>query len=568
MSNTWKFKDLVFPQPDLQSFEDMNKDYIKRIEEATDGNDVLEIIFEHSELSRRYKDLLEITFIRQSMDTTDEEVQKQRRWVYEHTPFFDKATVDFNEAVYNSPFRNFIEEKLGPMFFVKMDLEKKVFCEDNIPLNQKESELADEYQRIMASYQVEIEGETRNFLTLQKLFAHEDREVRKKAFGYFSDFMAKNEKRLEEIWDELIKIRTQIANNLGYENYLPVAYFKRGRLDYGQEEVANFRKQVLEEIVPFCNKLYEAQRKRLGLDQIMAYDEGIMFPDGNAKPAGDKDYMMATMIDMMDDLSPETSEFINFMVEHELMDCDERPGKAAREYSTMIISKKAPFIFSFFDGSAKALKNLVGELGHSFATYRSSRKQPIDSYYYSSADIMEIHVMSMTQFSNRYAEDFFEDDADKYQFFNLQDLMTFIPFGTAVDEFQHICYQHPELTPEERNMEWHKLEEKYMPWRKYDDEDEFMKRGGYWYHKPHIFLYPLYYIEYCFATVNSMEMYKKYIARPGTAWQEYLDLADMGGSKSYSQTLALANLTPPYKDGAVAKAISYVKGVLEGLLKS
>lgn len=568
MSSTWKFKDLEFPKPDLQSYEDMNKDYIRRIEDATDGNDVLEIIFEHSELSRRYKDLLEISFIRQSMDTTDEEVQEQRRWVYEHMPFFDKATVDFNETVYNSRFRDFIEEKLGPMFFVKMDLEKKVFCEDNISLNQKEAELADEYQRLMASYQVEIEGETRNFLTLQKLFSHEDREVRRKAFKYFSDFMAQNEKRLEEIWDELIKIRTQIGKNLGYENYLPVAYLKRGRLDYGNEEVANFRKQVLEEIVPFCSRLYEAQRRRLGLDQIMAYDEDIMFPDGNANPAGDRDYMMETLIDMMDDLSPETSEFINFMVDHELMDCDIRPGKAAREYATMILSKKAPFIFSFFDGSAKALKNLVGELGHSFATYRSSRKQPIDSYYYSSADIMEIHVMSMTQFSNRYAEDFFEDDADKYQFFNLQDLMTFIPFGTAVDEFQHICYENPDLTPEERNTEWHKLEEKYMPWRKYDEDDEFMARGGYWYHKPHIFLYPLYYIEYCFATVNSMEMYKKYIARPGTAWQEYLDLTDMGGSKSYTKTLALANLTPPYKDGAVAKSTSYVKGVLEGLLKS
>ena len=563
----WKFKDLTFPKPDLRSYEDMNEDFIKRIQDARDGGDVLEIIFEHSELSHKADDLLEVSFIRQSMDTTDEEIAEVRRWVYENTPLFNKAKVGFNEAVYNSPYRGYIEEKLGPMFFTKMDLDKKVFCEENILLNQRESELADQYQKLMATCQVEINGQMRNFLTLQKDFADEDREVRKQAFKHFSGFMAEHEKEMEEIWDELVKVRTQIGKNLGYDNYLPVAYLRRGRLDYGPEEVANFRKQVLEEIVPFCTKLYEAQAKRLGLDTIMAYDEGIIFPDGNAKPAGDKDYMMFSVVEMMQDLSPETNEFIDFMLEHELMDCEMRPGKAAREYSTIIFSKKAPFIFGFFDGSAKSVKNLVGELGHAFATYRSSRKQPIDAYYSSSADIMEIHVMSMTQFSNRYAEDFFEEDADKYQFYNLQDLMTFIPFGVAVDEFQHICYENPELTPEERNNEWRKLEEKYMPWRKYDEDDDFMQRGGYWFHKPHIFLYPLYYIEYCLATVNSMEMYKKYIARPGTAWQEYLELADMGGSKGYLQTLAKANLTPAFRDGAVAKATSYVKGVLEGLLR-
>lgn len=561
-SNSWKFSELKFPKPDIRSFTDLNDDMIRRIKDADSGDDVLEVIFEHNELLRRSNDLLEVSLIKQSMDTTSEKYEEERRWVYEHLPLFDKATVEFNAAIYDSQFREYVREKLGTMYFNKMDIERKNYCEANIPLIQREAELKDEYQKLMATCRVELEGESRNFLELQRLFAHENRDVRKKAFKAFSDFMSDNEEKLEAIFDELVKVRTEIGRNLGYENYLPVAYLNRGRVSYGPEDVANFRKQVLEEIVPLCSKLYDDQAKRLGINDIMAYDEAIIFSDGNAKPAGDADYMMKQVINMFHDMSPETGEFIDFMVAHELMDTEIRPGKAAREYSTILMSRKAPFVFSFFDGSPKSLKNFLGAMGHAFATYRSSRKQPIKEYYSSSADIMEIHVMSMTQFSNRYADRFFGDDAKKYEYYNLHDLMTFIPFGVAVDEFQHICYEKPNLTPKERSLEWRKLEEKYMPWRKYDEDDEFMARGGYWYHKHHIFLYPLYYIEYPIATVNAMEMFRKYQEHPEIAWQEYLTLADIGGSEDYLETLRLANITPVFNDGAVAKAIGYVKNVL------
>ena len=181
---------------------------------------------------------------------------------------------------------------------------------------------------------------------------------------------------------------------------------------------------------------------------------------------------------------------------------------------------------------------------------------------------MEIHVMSMTQFSNEYAERFFGEDAGKYEGYNLHDLMTFIPFGVAVDEFQHICYANPDMTPKERNLAWRELEKKYMPWRKYDADDEFMENGGYWYHKQHIFLYPLYYIEYCLATVNAMEMNRKYVTHPARAWKEFLAITDIGGSRSYLDILKLANLTPAYEDGAVEKSISYVKDVLEEYIEN
>jgi len=316
------------------------------------------------------------------------------------------------------------------------------------------------------------------------------------------------------------------------------------------------------EIVPLCNKLYEAQAKRLGIEKVMAYDENFVFSDGNAKPLGDPEYMMQQVVGVLREMSPETDEFITFLLKHELIDYKPRPEKAFREFYTLLPYHKAPFMFEHFNGGAEDVQSISEGLGHAFASYRASRRQPLAEYYFPTSDIAEINAMSMIQFINKYAERLFGNDAWKYEFANLQYFMTFIPFGVAVDEFQHICYDNPNLTPKERTYEWHKLEEKYMPWRTYED-DEFMSRGGYWYHRFHIFYVPLYYIEYALATVNAMDMYRKYTERPGIAWKEYLELIDVGGSKGYLDILKQAHLTPAYEDGAVKEAISYVKAFLE-----
>ena len=142
--------------------------------------------------------------------------------------------------------------------------------------------------------------------------------------------------------------------------------------------------------------------------------------------------------------------------------------------------------------------------------------------------------------------------------------MTFVPFGTAVDEFQHIVYAHPELSMKERTYEWHKLEQKYMPWRKYDPEEEFMQRGGWWHHKIHIFLYPFYYINYAFTTMGAMEFKKRFAEDKKETWADYLRLCNAGGSTNYLNLLKLAQLSVPYEEGSVKKAISYPKEILLG----
>ena len=565
--NAWKLSEIKVPKPSSETIKALYDDHIDRVKNAECADDVLEVLFENNILVRRVKEQIEIVNIRHAMDTLDERYAADQKWADEYCPVFDNLQLSFKEAVYDSPFRDDIESQIGQMYFTKTEVKKKTVSEDIIPLRQREQELIDEYDNILFESKKTVAGKTNSFMDLQELFSHDDRNIRKEAFRAFSEVLSENEDRLEKVWDELVKVRTQIANTLGYDSYVPVGYLERERLDYGREEVAKFRQQVVDEIVPLCNRLYEAQAKRLGIDAVMAYDENYVFPDGNAKPLGDAEFMMQQVISMLREMSPETDEFITFILDHELIDYKPRPEKAFREFHILLSYRKAPFMFEHFTGSAEDVQYLSEGLGHAFASYRASRKQPLDEYYFPSSEITEINAMSMIQFVNKYADRLFGEDAWKYEFGNLQYFMTFIPFGVAVDEFQHICYDNPNLTPKERTNEWHKLEQKYMPWRKYDDDDEFMKRGGYWYHKFHFFYVPLYYIEYALATVNAMEMYRKYIERPGTTWKEYLELIDVGGSKGYHEILKQANLTPVYEEGAVRNAIGYVKNFLEEHIK-
>ena len=561
--NRWKFSELKAPKPSSDMVKTLYEDHIERVKNAITCDDVLEVLFENNLMVRKVQEGSEIISIRHAMNPMDERYAADKKWADEFSPIFDNLELDFREAVYDSPFRSEIEERIGHMYFLKTEIKRKIVSEDIVPLRLREQELVDEYDNILLESKKTVNGKARTLVDLQDLFCDEDRNIRKEAFRAFSEILSENEERLEKVWDELIKVRNQIANSLGYDSYVPVGYLERERLDYGREEVAKFRQQVVDEIVPLCNKLYEAQAKRLGLDSIMAYDERMIFSDGNAKPLGDAEYMMKQIVSVLREMSPETDEFIGYILDHELMDYTPRPEKALREFYTMLPYHKAPFMFEHFTGSAEDVQYFAESLGHAFASYRASRRQPLTEYFFPSSEITEINAMSMIQFLNKYADRLFGEDAWKYEFGNLQYFMTFIPFGVAVDEFQHICYDNPNLTPKERTYEWHKLEEKYMPWRKYDEDDEFMARGGFWYHKFHIFYVPLYYIEYALATVNAMEMYRKYTERPGIAWREYLELVDVGGSKGYHDILKQANLTPLYEDGAVGKAISYVKSFLE-----
>lgn len=555
------FETMEYVRPDYDEMKRIWEDAAEQIRNAGEYAEVKAVMRRVEEASDHLMTLYSICSIRNTLDTTDEYYEKELEYNQSTYPTVMEAGIQYERAVLESPFAKELEAEYGKELLVSMQRDLDSFDPALVPFMQKEAELTTRYQKLMATAQIPFRGEVYNLYGIQKFFENPDRKIRKEAFRAFSDFYCGNEAEMEDIFSQLVELRNEMGKALGYDNFIPLGYKQQGRSDYGQKEVEAFRRQVEEELVPLCEKLYEAQAKRIGVDEIKAFDEKFVFPDGNAEPAGDDDYMIEQARIMYHDMSPETGEFIDFMIDHKLMDLKNRANKASTGYMTFLPDYKAPYVFSCFNHTIFDMQVLSHELGHAFAGYQAMRHQPVSAYYSESTDIAEIHSMSMEQFAYPYAEQFFGKDADKYRFAHLQEAITFVPYGVAVDEFQHIVYAHPELTPKERTWEWHKLEEKYMPWRKYED-DAFMERGGYWYYKLHIFLYPFYYINYTLTTMGAMEFKKRYEEDRETAWRDYLNLCNAGGSLSYLGLLRAANLSVPFEEGSVKNAVSYAKKIL------
>ena len=552
------FAQIEYVRPDVEKLREECLEMVGEIENAKAYSDIQAVIERRDKLFGAAATMSTIAYIRNTLDTTDEFYEKE---VEHNDEQFAAAGVEMtkvSKALLDCKFTEEISAEYGPEFLVIEKREVDKFKDELVPYLQQEAKLTMRYQKIMATAKINLDGQTLNLYGVQKYFEHPDRNMRKAAFKAYSDFYHSNEDEMEEIFAELVSIRNEMGKVLGYDNFIPLGYMQQGRSDYGQKEVAAFREQVRRELVPLCEQLYQAQAKRIGVDKIKVYDEKYIYPDGNAEPVGDEDYLVKEAQKMYHDLSPETGEFIDFMIKHQLMDLKNKPNKASTGYMTELMDYKAPYVFSCFNHTIFDMQVLTHELGHAFAGYEAMRAQKTMNYYTPSTDIAEIHSMAMEQFAYPYAEQFFGKDADKFRFAHLQEALTFVPFGVAVDEFQHIMYEKPELTPKERTYEWHKLEEKYMPWRGYED-DEFMERGGYWYHKLHIFLYPFYYINYTLTTMGAMEFKKRYAEDKEQAWKDYLALCRVGASTNYLNMLKLANLSVPFEEGSVAKAISYAK---------
>ena len=222
------FSTLKYERPDFTEVEQLFEKLVKQVQEAASYEGLKELLKKAERVQNKLMTACTIASIRHTLDTTDTYYEKEDEYINNTIPTVMPKFLAFDAAVMNSPFRDDIEKEYGKQYFAQKELNRKTFCEANIPLMQQEAKLTNEYQKIMATAAIEFEGQTLNLYGVQKYFEHEDREVRRAAVRAYSDFYHSNEKRLEEIWEELITIRNQMGKNLGYANFIPVGYMQQG----------------------------------------------------------------------------------------------------------------------------------------------------------------------------------------------------------------------------------------------------------------------------------------------------------------------------------------------------
>ncbi|CAH2716533.1 hypothetical protein BACCIP111895_03720 [Neobacillus rhizosphaerae] len=501
--------------------------------------------------------------IRHTIDTNDEFYKAEQDYMDEIGPEIDGLITRYYQALIDSKFRNELEEKWGKQLFALAEGQLKTFKPEIIPLLQKENRLSTAYTKLIAAAKIEFEGEERTLAQIDPYIESTDREMRKRASAAKFGFFANHEEDLDRIYDDLVKVRTEIAQKLGFKNFVELGYYRMMRTDYNAEMVANFRQQVKDFIVPIATKLKERQRERLGLEQLKYYDEVFVFQSGNAIPKGSPEWIIENGQKMYEDLSKETGEFFRFMQENNLMDLVAKKGKAGGGYCTFIENYKAPFIFSNFNGTSGDIDVLTHEAGHAFQVY-SSRQFEIPEYYWPTYEACEIHSMSMEFFTWPWMDLFFKEDTDKYKFSHLSAALLFLPYGVSVDEFQHWVYENPTASSVERKLQWREIEKKYLPHKDYDGI-EYLENGGFWQRQGHIYNSPFYYIDYTLAQICAFQFWKRSRENQEEAWVDYVKLCKLGGSMSFTRLVTAANLISPFEDGCVESVVGEIENWLNSV---
>ncbi len=556
------FENYTYVRPDLADLQEKFDLALRRFKIAGSASEQCEAINEINQLRNNVDTMYNLVSIRHSIDTNDEFYKQEQDYMDELLPEIEGLVTKYYEALTSSKFRRELEEKWGQQLFALAEGQLKTFIPEIVPLLQKENRLVTEYTKLIASAKIEFEGEERTLAQLEPFAQSTDREMRKRANEAKFGFLAEHEAELDSIYDDLVRVRTDIARKLGFKNFVELGYYRMMRTDYDAEMVASFRSQVEQIIVPITTKLKERQRERLGLDTLKYYDEAFMFQTGNPMPKGSPEWIIENGKKMYEELSKETGEFFSFMQEHNLMDLVAKKGKASGGYCTFIENYKAPFIFSNFNGTSGDITVLTHEAGHAFQVYLS-RHFEIPEYYWPTYEACEIHSMSMEFFSWPWMELFFKEETDKFKFLHLSDCLLFLPYGVSVDEFQHWVYENPDATPKERKLKWREIEKKYLPHKDYDGND-YLENGGFWQRQGHIYNSPFYYIDYTLAQICAFQFWKRSREDRKTAWADYVKLCKLGGSMSFTKLVAAANLISPFENGCVES----VAGEIEQWLNS
>ena len=541
-----KFSEMKYVRPDLESAGKAAEKAAEKLRAAQSADEAADAYLEWDETSKEYATQMNICYIRHSINTEDEFYAAEEDFFDEHGPLFAEMSQKVAQALAENKFRPELEQRFGKVMFTNTDIFLRSFSPEIVPLMQQDNKLVTEYEKLIASAQIEFDGKVCTLSQLTPYKQSPDDKLRHEAWAAESTFYMSHKDDLDKIYDEMVALRHEMGVKMGFENYVKLGYLNMTRNCYDENDIKAFREDVVRYIVPIADRIFRDQAERIGVSYPLKYpDTSLFYRDGNAKPKGSAEDILEAGRRFYRSLSAETGEFFDFMLENELLDVYSRKGKMQGGYCTEIANYECPFIFANFNGTQGDIEVVTHEAGHAFAAYVNRKASPSDVML-PTIEACEIHSMSMEFFGWSAAEDFFGDDAEKFCRKHLADALKFIPYGTMVDHFQHSVYEHPEYTPEDRINEWKRLTAIYMPWIDLDGS-AFYGEGRAWQRQSHIYERPFYYIDYCLAQTVALEFWVLMQTDRRNAFERYYKLVSLGGRDTFTGLVAAAGLESPFK---------------------
>ncbi|MGN0378373.1 MAG: M3 family oligoendopeptidase [Butyrivibrio sp.] len=551
-----KFQDMPYERVKYEDVEKRYQQLMHEFTEAPDGKACMEVVKKRYELNADMTSM-DLCYIHHDMDVDDAFFATEQAYYDEVGPKIADLSNRFDRLMLTSPYRDYLEQIIGHQAFAMMEAAQQGYHSELIELCQEENNLLSRHNNIFSTITVDWNGTKVKASLMTPEIGSKDRGTRKRANLAISDAWEAKRGELEEIYDKLVKNRDEQARKTGYRNFVELSYFRMNRIGYDVNDVSFFREEVKKYLVPFLSELEEKRRKRLGLDKLYSYDSRIYFPEGNPIPLYDTKGCLEATRKMYTEMSPETAEFIEFLMDNELYDVEIRDGKRSGGYMMPLEKYRAPFIMANFDGTTENAYIMCHEGGHAFQTYLK-RDEEIREKCWFTSEAAETHAMSMEFFAWPYMELFFGERAKDYRTMHLENALSLIARECQQDEFQQLVYENPSMSRSERNALWARLDGAYFPGRDYDG-DVNLVQGCSWQRIQHIFQWPFYAIDYALAQVCALEYLSWMKVDRDAAWQSYLAFCRNTGTEDFKTLTEHAGLGSPFAEGTMEKMVKRLK---------
>lgn len=427
------------------------------------------------------------------------------------------------------------------VFRRSVEMQVRLFREENIARETEEARLSQQYQKVIGAMTVSFDGREQTLAQVGRVLEEPDRERRRMAWEQIARRRGQDAETLEAIFDRLLSVRGEIASGAGYPDYRDYAFARAERFDYGPADCLEFGRAIEEVVVPLCREMDARREKRLGIDRLRPWDLAV---DIEGKPPLRPFRASAELLEKTEKVICALDEPLGALFgqlrRDNLMDLENRKGKAPGGYQSTLSEARLPFIFMNAVGTHRDLETLLHESGHAFHTLLA-RTQPLYAYRSAPLEFCEVASMTMELLAGPYLEEFYGEEERRRACRNhFEGILRFLPWMAVVDGFQHWLYTHPGHSRDERAAAWKELLRRFGGKEDWSGYEEILR--SLWHRQLHIFEYPFYYIEYGIAQLGALGIWRRSLTDPGGALDAYRRALALGGSKPLPELFAAAGV--------------------------
>ena len=524
-------------------------------------------------LIRRSKLLMEIEedlgwrYIRMTGDTTNEQYRKDYEFFIENIqPNVIRFEHKLNLKLVNSPYLNQLEQK----YFTAIRLIKRqvqLYREENIPLMVEEEKTSQEFARITGSMTIRCQGKEYTLQQASRFLYDPKRSMRKKIYNKIANRRLKDYTKLNEILDKLLNLRTQIAQNAGYDNFRDYKHDELGRFDYSVDDVLKLDKSISLTAVPLYHSALNYRKNKLKLDQLKPWDLDVDVDNKPAlQPFKSTEEFVQKAIKTLNAVRPSYGQYLQTMYEKGFLDLESRKGKAPGGYNYPLLVSNIPFIFMNAAGTITDVITLLHEAGHAIHAFLTADIKIIEQKEPPS-EIAELASMSMELISMEHWDNFFEnpDDLRRAKRYQIERVIEVLPWIALIDSFQHWLYtEYPHITAE-RYAAWLEQATTYFP-KIIDWTGLEWYFANLWQKQLHIYEVPFYYIEYAIAQLGAIAIWRNYKLNPQQALDNYEKALKLGYTRPIPEIYAAAGIEFNFSADYINELLNFVYQEYEKLL--